>query len=985
MIVETEDYESMMAARGGQMNEDDNLNHLNAVHVIIDEMLLKNTSSSTAYHSLGEIAQSNPLAITRTLHGIFKKILLEEKLSPSDRNSYEKLMSDIIHACIRLKVLNKMIASILMVLNESLMNTNIISKIMQSNRNILPQDFIDKFSLSISNSTNSQAARILATFAHHLASCVMHLEDRKEKQTFANTSSGFVTYFEVITQLTTAFLEGVNVIEITWPLLGKQKLIKGLLNLGKTFFVFGKAFTSKIEHNKYQIIRAKLWKMMKSWQTVIGFINHYYPDVLTGDDWSNILHYITNFENDIDNFIGSYNIQLGLAFLKPEENRIQYIWNLPSNLRTNEANDDELYALEQSWSTLANKYPHTTHNLSSSNVSHLAELLVENLQLTTGILTIDSFQNNMNLVTAFIFEIFRKIRSIFGESTCTTKDLLDEINKMNWWTNEEHQDALKTLKSILTTSTWVVLSDHNILNCMIKYLRVLVSLPLMHCTTNLKMIIFLVILSMKKETLNNKLIDSLCTDILLNSSERCNEDFLQYIQLESHILELSKSQHLFARVIERSLTNPSNYMPLKRLFSSHHDNREILTIVIQSMEEMKLKLKTEHNRRLLMKFEKKLLKKLLSHIDDESSNIHQLKTLKVALEAAIALNEVDNHLINTIRSTLPILITKLTEGIDGKDTEFAMESSNLLKVILQYRNSGVLIDIMTLKNIWRLILNGSCMNSVPVVIEASDVRILNYSLHLLTRNTLKSLKNSDEHSFENCLIIWTAITKATMQTSHDKVRQRALQKLIQLITAIEGCFDQNLQLNIIKLFIAIMSSRKMIVINKTIDIILTLATRFMHEQSEALSLTQKIMDLCSSFLNFRPELAVDYLSIILRLYLKAVQTTVEAARRSPEQRQLQCLIILKIQKLTTIFVKFKKIVGRHSPYIIADMIKVYYGGEVIPKYVKEPLDDSVSQLMSMCDQHAISLLFRVIPMSMQETFKNSYNTHIKFYKFTGKI
>ncbi|XP_011300787.1 uncharacterized protein [Fopius arisanus] len=104
MIVETEDYESMMAARGGQMNEDDNLNHLNAVHVIIDEMLLKNTSSSTAYHSLGEIAQSNPLAITRTLHGIFKKILLEEKLSPSDRNSYEKLMSDIIHACIRLKL-----------------------------------------------------------------------------------------------------------------------------------------------------------------------------------------------------------------------------------------------------------------------------------------------------------------------------------------------------------------------------------------------------------------------------------------------------------------------------------------------------------------------------------------------------------------------------------------------------------------------------------------------------------------------------------------------------------------------------------------------------------------------------------------------------------------------------------------------------------------------------------------------------------------
>ncbi|XP_015122725.1 uncharacterized protein LOC107045104 isoform X2 [Diachasma alloeum] len=986
MTVRTEDDDknSLNTTQAGETTSVNvESNTFNTFHIIIDEILSKNSLSSADYDVIEQIARHNPLAIETKLNRIFKKILLERKFLHDERNSYAKLMSTIIDTCIRLRRNQKIIPWVLMALNESLMNTKLIGEIAKRNIYILSDDFVDKFSASIGSLTNSQVGTILTSLIYHLDSCLMNSQEGKIKQTLAMPSEALVIFSKVIRQFTIAVLDGVDVFRVTRPLLGKQKFVNGLRNLGKTLSKFIKVLQRKSKDDEYQIIGLNLWKIIEVWLTIVAFINHYAPDAITENDWSDILHDIASME-DFNKFEGHGNTEKGLVFLNLKKNiqGIQYTWKLCTDRDAVGHSNEGVPALEQFWNVLVDKYPNTIHRLSNDSISELAKLLIENSNSISGILVIDSIQNNGNLVTALILEILRKIHEILEESTSTTKRLLDTITKGNWWENEERKKKLKSLKTLLTTPKWTVLNDKNVLSNMIKYLEVLLHLPLMYCTKDLKTIIFLAILSLKKETLDNATVVTLCDEILLITSERYNEDLLQYIQAEIVILELSKSQRIFSRAIESSLTNSRNYGPLKQALKSHMNNKDTPIMMVECIEKMKVQ--TPEDKELL-KFEKKLVKKILLDINDVSLNPNQLKTLTVVFKAAVALKKVNDDLIDKIHTTLKTLTEKPNVESDINGIQFARESYNFIKVVLQYRNKGVSIDRTTMKNIWSLIMIKSLPDIVPILTEASDVITLNHALNLLRKNTLKSLKKNDENSFENCLIIWNAMAEADMGTNREKTRQCSLQGLMQSIKSTEVSMNNNMMLNIMKLFISIMSSKRMTITDKTIDLIVTIVNRFINDSPEALALSQRTLYLCCSCLKFRPEVAIDYLPIIMRLYLKAVKMTIEVAKKSSDQEQLLRLIILEIQKLASAFVKMKKHTAKLSPYIIADMIGIYYGGGVIPTYIKEPLDDSISQFLSICDQHAVSLVFRVLSPSMQEIFKNLYDNYIKFHKFSGKV
>ncbi|XP_063981474.1 uncharacterized protein LOC135164754 isoform X2 [Diachasmimorpha longicaudata] len=963
-------------------NEDVEANSYDSFHKTIDEILSKKSFLAVDYDIIKEIAQQNPLAIEGKLHEIFKKILLDEKNAEPERNSYEELMSAIIDACIRLKRLPKIVSWILMALKERLTNRKFLGKLSKKKIFILPQQFTERFSASIANLTNSQVGNVLTSLIYHFDSLLVNSMEEKMKESLAMPFEALVIFSEVIGQITAAFLEGVDLFGATRQLVAKQKFVKGLKNLGETVSKLMTFLQSESEDDGHQMVSLNLWKILEVWITVVAFVNHHAPDAIVANDWDDILHRIADMK-DSNKFEGYGHIEKGTIYSNIKENiqQIQSTWKSCTDQDVEHKNNEDP-DLEQFWNVLVDKYPKAIHRLSDESICHLAKLLIENLNEVTEVLVIDSIQNNENLMAALIFEIFRKIHAILENTGSTTEGLLGAINKMNWWKNGERHKLkiLKSLRTLLTSTEWTTLKHKKVAPDIIPYLKVLLRLPLMYCSTDLKTVVFLMILSLRKETSDDVIVASLCEEILSTTLERYKGDLLGYIQPEILIQELSECQHLLSTVIERSLINPSNYELLKQALKSNIENKNIPVIMLECIDKMKVKNREDKE---LLKFEKKLVKKILLDVNEVSLNINQLKALTAALKIAVALKKVNDDLMNKIRVTLEILIGKTDTVTDINSIEFTKESYNFIKVVLQCRDKGVSIDRPTMRNIWKLVMTKSSSDIVLILIEASDAKTLTHVLNLLRKNTLKALEKNDEKSLENLSIIWNVLAEVKMDTSREKIRQLSLQGLMQSMRSVKALND-NVMLNTMKLFVTVMSSKRMAVTDKTIDLIIAIVNSFLNS-SATLAVAQRTLDLCSSCLKFRPGIAVDYLSIILRLYLRALKITVEVAKKSSAEEHLQCLIMLEIQKLASAFVKMKTHTAKLSPYIIADMVALSYGGGVVPNYIKEPLDDSISQFLGICDPHAISLLFRVLSPSMQEIFKNIYDNYIKFHKFSGKV
>lgn len=419
--------ESMDTIGGTDTNRDAEENALNAFHGIIDGVLSKNALSSTDYESLGEIVRANPLAIETKLHGIFKKILLQDKSSQDDRNSYEKLMEDILHACIRLRTSQKIVAWILIALDESLKDTEIMGRIVKTNTCILPRHFIDKFSASISNLTNSQVGSVLISLIYHLNSCLIKSTLGNKKQIASMPSRALVIFSEVLRQLATAFLEGVDVFHFTWPLAGKQKFINGLGNMGKVLSTLIKTSKREMKDDDYRITMMNLLKIGECWTTIIKCIKHYASDAVSLTDWDDLFNCIEQIEG-FRQFARNGEIEECLNSRKVKEIGILCVTNSFTDLQADNPSNNEIHNSERFWNIFVDEHPRTVHNLNNENIARLAELLIKDVHYSSKMLIKDPIQNDGNLVTALIFEILKKINGAFGESMCTTKSLLEKIN-----------------------------------------------------------------------------------------------------------------------------------------------------------------------------------------------------------------------------------------------------------------------------------------------------------------------------------------------------------------------------------------------------------------------------------------------------------------------------------------------------------------------------------------------------------------------------
>lgn len=132
--------------------------------------------------------------------------------------------------------------------------------------------------------------------------------------------------------------------------------------------------------------------------------------------------------------------------------------------------------------------------------------------------------------------------------------------------------------------------------------------------------------------------------------EKTDIDVIDYIEPSMLMKELTHS-HVIQRVVVSSLRNISSWETLKRLVKNSEAEKESVAALLECVESVKQKLKG-HQKDLFKKAEKKLSKKLLDEIEAEMKDHTEVRRLTKALKVPVADNEVPEHMIDVVKSTL---------------------------------------------------------------------------------------------------------------------------------------------------------------------------------------------------------------------------------------------------------------------------------------------------------------------------------------------
>ncbi|KAG5870299.1 hypothetical protein JTB14_018096 [Gonioctena quinquepunctata] len=261
----------------------------------------------------------------------------------------------------------------------------------------------------------------------------------------------------------------------------------------------------------------------------------------------------------------------------------------------------------------------------------------------------------------------------------------------------------------------------------------------------------------------------------------------------------------------------------------------------------------------------------------------------------------------------------------------------------------------------------------------------------LLNNSEKVFAKPDVKSFRKNLKTWEAILSSNVNPVKSKVVQSGVEELLYKIFFLlenhqynkdifEGVLDIEkniIQTNHIHLTPAIM------------DMLLLNITILMKKANEDFPTICNIStSLLSSLLKYRKPLIMDRLPPYLQQYRIILRGLCEKSNSDLEIEEDSVRQVSdcahQLEKLTRSLVVYQKDMGRIAMYLIADILEQY---EQITLFsnVKIHLNNCVYSLMSICDQHAVSYLMRVLSNASTEIFKIMYENYKKYYRFTGKV
>ncbi|CAF0779004.1 unnamed protein product [Brachionus calyciflorus] len=127
--------------------------------------------------------------------------------------------------------------------------------------------------------------------------------------------------------------------------------------------------------------------------------------------------------------------------------------------------------------------------------------------------------------------------------------------------------------------------------------------------------------------------------------------------------------------------------------------------------------------------------------------------------------------------------------------------------------------------------------------------------------------------------------------------------------------------------------------------------------------------------------------IITNLLMKLICTTTNLSNQNilkNDDIDLAIKAAQDLERVITQLLTFKKDFSKIAPYMISEYV---YKANTIPIHlaVKNILTNTLFNLISLCDTHAISQLHVVLANGPKELFKNIFQEYEKYFKYTGKV
>ncbi|XP_015592319.1 uncharacterized protein LOC107266394 [Cephus cinctus] len=940
---------------------------------IVDEIISSEEFRPTDYKVLIGIAHLNPVIVESKIQIILKAVLLKKRSTELEKNLYTKLMISILISSIRLRRQQKMLPLCLMALKQVMMEQE------HSNLEIwtiFPKLFIDKVTNSVTTMTSSQIISTLRSLIFHLNDCIQIME--------TVCSSTLSILIEATAILFVGFINGVRIFDYTTSLAVQQKFMEALKDVSASLSIL----TEKILNIKFdkRIILALLSSTLilsEAFCTLAYYSPKAVPSLppfpISSDQWQQLVQRTANFGED--SCKKSMN-KLFLYRIKTEQLKNQSTVKLRGLIG----------GLEQSWSLILDGNLEIIRFLSDKQLIELASLVLKNIlsskddqQKWISILTEDDVQENTKFISAVICQLFIQMGQRIPSST--TKSIMEDIGSAKIYGTDitEETKYLAVLESIsekLKLDTWSSLNSDNF-SIIQEYLTILLQLPLLDLNSHFKILTFMVIYTVRKECAQNEKVIDLCSQIFLDILDGGNFNIFQYLDVKSLIKEMPHNKILL-KVIELFLRNSKSYSDLKPIISAARRNKELVSIILESIDKVKSKL-TSTQKPAFKKVNQKLGQIMLDTLSTKINVTDDVKCLTIALKTAIANESTSEDLKNIVKLALHYIFESgisQTNQISGHaENGLLQEGLKLVAVLLRHR-AFLEIEEDIINRIWSVMVHNPLQDLIVPLLDISKPKVFRNMITGMHNFTVEALREGNTSSLHNAMIMWNCIVKMDMGTIRNKTRLTAVHNILESIQIIEipkTCWPETL-----KLLQSIISSKHMHISDENMDLILHIGINSL--KTEQISACADILVLCLSILRLRKGLITDKLPVLLILYRKVVRLVVTESRKPIDPLSEQKLqgLALDIEKCTSALVKLKKDVTRIAPYIVADLIALFSQG-VIPSYVKIPLENAVGYLFSICDEHAVTLLSRALPPAMQEIFKTSYDTYKKLYKFTGKI
>ncbi|CAH0548101.1 unnamed protein product [Brassicogethes aeneus] len=854
--------------------------------------------------------------------------------------------------------------------------------------NILPQEVLEYFKQCVANLASWQVMNLFKTLLFHLNAAVEELQNNNTQE------QSYVTYMEILSSLTCSVLSSVRMAEHTITQTVVEKFVKSMEEMKTVLKHFGKALLSR-EHNQI-LVRAFL-NISYNWSEMHMVLNYYSPmeeskdaenvtynihSYLSVKQWSLIYERITNFgEKPCKELMQKIFIQKLRAKTIFEKD----IEDLSLDVAQNFSN-----TVEESWKNIMlDKF--AIKNLLGHIEPQFIVFIAENVLNNFDDLDKQQRQNIMEsqlLLNALNYVVLTRINKIIKKKNAQSlSNKVFSVITSDFFILNDDDALLKSAENAYNSSS---VSDIKInetkLTQNIDYLKMF---PIIYSSENMQKFYLLYFFALHKDigSSSNNLKTSI-ESIIIGLLQHVKFSLLTIFDAEKLCFQIISSfdryESTFQQITDGSIRNMALYEGCITCLVKNMNTPEYLkcaTIYLNCYYKMK-KLKqtpevkalvNEQKTQICDKMEKVVLKKgpLKSHLIGAYAHVFKNSpTTSEEKDREFANFALQDYSADAVQGALLLFSTILNNKSRAKyvDDEFLLKVwnwSKQLNVSAEYHEQYSQLIVL----IFSLISNEKFSQVTKDLLEI----------------TLINVKTNDEKLIRQ-VKIWESIVSCSFNPVKVKLWQETLEVLLQDLTKIFQNNDESSNTCILKFFETVIHTNQLHLTPPMIDIFLLTPSLILRQNAPQFvrTYTQSI-SILESLLKCRKPLVVDRLPVYLQQYgllLDGLCAVSDADKNGDAQLLSDCAH--SFEKLTRQLVECKKDMGRMAMYLVADILGKY---EKVTLHVnvKLHLNNCVYSLISLCDQHAVSFLMRVLSSASTEMFKILYDNYKKYYRFTGKV